>query len=130
MDELITEIIKVCIIPLLGVLTGFLVKWINAKSQEIQSNIDNTTLSKYMTMLTNTVTDCVIATNQTDVDSIKESNNFDEAAQQEAFRQTLNAVLNILNDDAKEYLSAAVGDLETLITNIIEATVKKEKTDK
>jgi hypothetical protein len=130
MDELITEIIKVCIIPLLGVLTGFLVKWINAKSQEIQSNIDNTTLSKYMTMLTNTVTDCVIATNQTYVDSIKESNNFDEAAQQEAFRQTLNAVLNILNDDAKEYLSAAVGDLETLITNIIEATVKKEKTDK
>ena len=30
--ELVTQIFEVCIIPLLGVLTAFFVKWVNAKT--------------------------------------------------------------------------------------------------
>jgi hypothetical protein len=69
--QLITEIFQVCIIPLLGVLTAFFVKWVNAKSIEISTNIDDVTLKKYMDMLTQTISDCVIATNQTYVESLK-----------------------------------------------------------
>lgn len=31
-SELLTQIFQVCIIPLLGVLTTFIIKWINVKS--------------------------------------------------------------------------------------------------
>jgi len=36
-------------------------------------------------MLDDTITKCVIATNQTYVDSLKDKNAFDKAAQEEAF---------------------------------------------
>lgn len=125
--EIIATIFEVCIIPLLGVLVGFLVKWINSKSKEIQTNIDNETLNKYLQMLTETVTDCVIATNQTYVESLKLQGSFDAEAQKQAFNMTCTAVLDILSDDAKIYLTAAVGDLQTLITKKIEAEVNANK---
>ena len=68
---LLADIFQVCIIPLLGVLTAFFVKWVNTKSTEIQTNVDDATLNKYMAMLTQTISDCVIATNQTYVESLK-----------------------------------------------------------
>ena len=126
-QELILTIFQVCIIPLLGVLTTFFVKWVNAKSAEIQTNIDDATLRKYMGMLTETIADCVVATNQTFVETLKAQGKFDEEAQKEAFRQTSMAVIQILSEDAKEYLSSAVGDLETYITKKIEAEVNLNK---
>lgn len=125
--QLITDIFQVCIIPLLGVLTAFFVKWVNAKSAEIKTNIDDTTLKKYMDMLTQTITDCVIATNQTYVESLKAQGKFDAEAQKKAFELTSNAVMEILSADAQEYLSSAVGDLNAYITKKIEAEVNANK---
>ena len=98
--ELIANIFQVCIIPLLGVLTTFFVKWVNAKSAEIKTNIDDAVLNKYMNMLTKTISDCVIATNQTYVDSLKSQGKFDGEAQRKAFELTQNAVMEILSVEA------------------------------
>ena len=125
--ELIATIFQVCIIPLLGVLTTFFVKWVNAKSAEIKTNIDDATLKKYMDMLTQTITDCVIATNQTYVESLKAQGKFDIEAQKKAFELTSNAVMKILSVEAQEYLSSAVGDLNAYITKKIEAEVNANK---
>ena len=75
--ELIATIFQVCIIPLLGVLTTFLVKWLQIKSSELQIKMDNEVANKYMDMLTNTITECVLATNQTYVEALKQQNKFD-----------------------------------------------------
>lgn len=125
--QLIADIFQVCIIPLLGVLTAFFVKWVNAKSAEIKTNIDDATLKKYMDMLTQTITDCVIATNQTYVESLKAQGKFDADAQKKAFELTSSAVMEILSADAQEYLSSAVGDLNAYITKKIEAEVNANK---
>lgn len=126
--ELITNIFQVCIIPLLGVLTTFIVKWLNAKMGEIKATTDDVLLTKYMDMLAETITDCVIATNQTYVNALKQKNEFGIDAQKEAFSMTCNAVMAILSEDAKEYLQNAVGDLETYIVKKIEAEVNLNKT--
>ena len=125
--QLIADVFQVCIIPLLGVLTAFFVKWVNAKSAEIKTNINDATLKKYMDMLTQTITDCVIATNQTYVESLKAQGKFDAQAQKKAFELTSNAVMEILSADAQEYLSSAVGDLNAYITKKIEAEVNANK---
>lgn len=127
---LISNIFQVCIIPLLGVLTTFFMKWVNAKSAEIQANINDATLKKYMEMLTSTITDCVIATNQTYVESLKAQGKFDVAAQQRAFELTSKAVMEILSEEAKIYLVSAVGDLNAYITKKIEAEVNINKVSK
>ena len=126
-NDLITSIFQVCIIPLLSVLTAFFVKWVNVKSNEIKVNIDDATLVKYIDMLNSTIADCVIATNQTYVEALKQQGKFDIEAQKTAFQMTSKAVLDILSDDAKEYLTAAVGDLNVYITKKIEAEVNLNK---
>ena len=128
--ELIATIFEVCIIPLLGVLTAFFVKWVNAKSNEISTKIDDETLKKYLNMLTETISTCVLATNQTYVESLKKAGSFDAAAQKEAFNMTCDAVMNILSEEAKEYLTNAVGDLQIYITKKIEAEVNANKISK
>ncbi len=126
-EQLITQIFQVCLIPLLGLLTKFLVDFLKAKRDEAKAQIGNITAKKYIDMLTDTVTRCVIATNQTYVNSLKEQGTFDEVAQQIAFDKTLNAVVDILSQDAKTYLRSITGDLSTYLVELIEAEVSKNK---
>lgn len=125
--ELLYQILEVCIIPLLGILTAYVVKYINIKSSEIQNKVDNETADKYIAMLADTITACVIATNQTYVEALKKENAFTKEAQIEAFNLTFNAVMSVLTDEAKEYLTAVYGDLTAYITNKIEAEVNISK---
>ena len=126
--ELVTQIFEVCIIPLLGVLTAFFVKWVNAKTAEMATNSKNETEKKYINMLNKTISDCVIATTQTYVDSLKKQGAFDAEAQKVAFTMTYESVIKLLTDEATEYLSEAVGDLNLYITQKIEAEVNLNKT--
>ena len=126
--ELVTQIFEVCIIPLLGVLTAFFVKWVNAKTAEIADTRKNETEKKYINMLNNTISDCVIATTQTYVDSLKKQGTFDAEAQKVAFTMTYEAVVKLLTDEATEYLNEAVGDLNLYITQKIESEVNLNKT--
>nr|DAK07811.1 MAG TPA: hypothetical protein [Caudoviricetes sp.] len=127
MPDIVIQIIEVCIIPLLGILTKYLVDFLTAKRDELNSKTNNEIAKKYTDMIYQTVVDCVIATNQTYVDSLKKSGSFDEAAQKEAFNRTMNAVLAILGDDAKDYIQQATGDLNTYLTQLIESEVNKHK---
>ena len=126
-SELLTQIFQVCIIALLGVLTTFIIKWINVKSNQIQKNNDNALANKYIQMLTDTINSCVIATNQTYVESLKKQGKFDAEAQKQAFEQTTQAVLTILSQEAKDYLANIYGDLDKYISEKIEASVNINK---
>lgn len=123
MPDIVIDIIQVCIIPLLGIITKYLVDFLQAKRDEINDKIDNETAEKYTEMIFDTVTACVIATNQTYVNSLKEQGKFDEEAQKKAFDITMSAVLDILSDDVKKYMEEFTGDLNAYITNLIEAQV-------
>ena len=120
---LLTDIFEVCIIPLLGVLTAYLVAFIRNKTKELAVKADNDLAEKYITMLGETISACVIATNQTYVENLKKDQIFDEEAQKEAFQKTYDAVMAVLTEDAKEYLASIYGDLNTFIINKIEAEV-------
>ena len=124
---LLQQIWQLCIIPLLTVLTAYIVKFINKKSESLQKSIDNELYKKYIALLDETITKCVIATNQTYVDSLKDQNAFTKEAQEEAFKKTYDAVMAILSKDAQEYLTNVVGDLNSYITNSIQAQVKLNK---
>ena len=125
--EMLQKIFEVCIIPLLGVLTTYLVLFIKQKSKELQETTDNELYKKYIELLQDTIVRCVIATNQTYVEALKNKNAFDKEAQEHAFKMTYDAVMSILTDDAKVYLSNVFGDLEVYITKLIEAEVNVNK---
>lgn len=124
---MLSDIFEVCIIPLLGVLTMYLVNFIKVKNTEITDKIDNDKADKYLNMLASTIEHCVIATNQTYVESLKAEGKFDVEAQKTAFNMTKNAVLTILGVEAQMYLSNIVGDLNEYIAQQIESTVNVNK---
>ena len=125
---LLTQIMEVGVIPLLGILTAYVVKIVKAKLEEVSANRKNELEKKYINMLNDTISDCVIATTQTYVESLKKQGSFDAEAQKEAFNQTYNSVMDILSEEAKKYLNEAIGDLNLYITQKIEAEVKINKT--
>ena len=125
--EILQQIFELCVIPLLGVLTTYLVKLIRKKNEELDAKVSKEVSKKYIDMLADTITDCVISTNQTYVDALKEANAFDKEAQKKAFELTYNKIMNILTEDAKEYLTTIYCDLEIYITTKIESEVKLYK---
>ena len=126
-SELISNIFQVCLLPLLGILTRYLVDFIAMKSEEMKQKTNNETAQKYLQMATDTITACVIATNQTYVESLKAQGKFDKEAQEVAFNKTLEAVLALMNDEVKEYITEVFGDLNTYLTTQIEAAVNGTK---
>lgn len=124
---LLYQILEICVIPLLGILTTYIVKYIKAKSAEIQVKVDNDTADKYIAMLSDTITACVIATNQTYVEALKKNNAFTAEAQKEAFKLTYDAVMAVLTEEAEKCLSEIYGDLAAYITAKIEAEVNLSK---
>ena len=125
--EILTLLLEIVIIPLLGALTVYIVTLLKAKTKEITDKIENDKADKYIYMLSNTITKCVTATNQTYVDNLKKENAFTKEAQLKALEMTADAVLAILSDEAKSYLPTIVGDLNTYILTQIESEVNRLK---
>ena len=125
--ETVALIFNLCIFPLLAIVAAYVIKFIQAKTNEITSNSNNDLEIKYTNMISETIIDCVIATNQTYVDTLKKQNKFDGEAQKIAFQKTYDAVVAMLTEDAKEYLVNIYGDLSVYLTAKIEAEVNRNK---
>ena len=121
--NILEQVFNIILFPLMGVATTALIVFITAKTKELKKKYDNELFHKYADMLEQTIISCVIATNQTYVEALKKEGKFDAEAQKIAFDKTFSAVITILSDDAYDYLSEAIGDLEEYITNRIEAEV-------
>lgn len=126
-ETIITTIFEVCILPLLALLTTFVIRWLNSKRNEALAKTDNETTQKYINIAADIIENAVIATTETYVKSLKAEGKFDKEAQLKALEATKDAVLKTLSDDAKQHLMGSIGDLESYITNKIEAVIKNTK---
>lgn len=126
----LTAALEVFLTALLTVLAKFIISFFNAKIAEVKEKTKNETAKKYLDMINKTVADCVIATNQTYVEALKDKNMFDAAAQKEAFNKTFEAVKSLLSEEAVNYILTVSGDLDLFLTTAIEAEVNKNKDSK
>ena len=129
-NELITSIFQIVIIPCLGILTGFFVKWLKTKTQTLVSQTEDERKQKYLWMLEETISSAVIAVNQTYVDSLKQQGKFDTEAQAKAFTMVYNQILLLIGEEGKKYLSEITGDMASYLTMAIEAAVNQNKMKK
>lgn len=121
------QLFELVVYPVLSIAGIYLTYLIGVKIKELKQKIKDDTAKKYLDMLNETISNAVLATTQTYVDSLKKQNKFDLPAQKIAFTQTYDAVMKVLTADAIKYITEAVGDLETYITNKIEADVHLSK---
>ena len=127
MTEFIPQLFNLVIFPLIIALGGFLVVFINTKTQELKNKTKNELEQKYIERISNVITACVLNTQQTYVDSLKKQGKFDQDAQKQAFNDTKDAVLGMLNAELKDFISEAFGDINNYLTIAIEASVNSNK---
>lgn len=120
---LLSKLFEIVIFPLLGACTVYLCYLIKVKATELKQKTKNEKEAKYLDMLSTTITNAVIATNQTYVEALKKEGKFDTEAQKIAFEKTYETVMKLLSEEAIEYLTTIIGDLQADIQNKIEAEV-------
>ena len=126
----LTAALEMFLTALLVVLSKFIISWFSAKIAEVKQKTQNELLNKYLDMVNATVENCVIATNQTYVEALKNQNMFDAEAQKEAFKKTFDAVKALLSEEAITYLTELSGDADLYLSTLIEAEVNKNKGSK
>ena len=125
--NILTQLFEIVLFPLLTIGTIYLINLIRVKIQELKQKKNDDLYHKYLNMLEDTIIQCVLATTQTYVDSLKKEGAFNADVQKVAFTKTYTNVMKILSEEAKEYLTEALGDLEAYVYNRIEANVKLTK---
>ena len=125
--KVLQQIFELVVYPVLSIGGIYLTYLISVKIKELKQKTNDDTTKKYLDMLNDTIAAAVLATTQTYVESLKKQNKFNEEAQKEAFKQTYEAVMKVLTTEAVKYITVSVGDLETYVTNQIEAQVKLTK---
>lgn len=119
-NELIQTIVYGVLVPILPVLTAYLVQVLRAMTKEAKNNIHSNIINKYITIAEDAVSTAVVSVSQTYVDSLKVSGTFDPAAQKEAFEKARLKALAIMGEAAKETIEATYGDLNIWVDNKIE----------
>lgn len=124
---ILQEIFDLVLIPLLAIIAKYFIQFVSIKMDEIKKKQTSEEAKKYLDQVEKAVENCVVATNQTYVESLKNKNAFDAEAQKEAFRMTYEALMATLTVEAKEFLAMAYGDMEVYLKTLIEAKVNTNK---
>ena len=125
-QKLLIEIL----IAILPVISTFLLRLINLKSQEIKNrNIKNkqSQNNKLIDLVTDTIRKIVIALNQTQVEELKKNNEFTKDKQKEVFNKAKNEIMKILTQDSKKAIKEVYNNVDTFIDTQIEVAVNREK---
>lgn len=117
------QIITLVAVPLLVAVSGYLIAFLRMKTMALTDKLGNDVLARYVWMAEQTVSDCVRATSQVYVDTLKKSGTFGKKEQEEAFNTVKEQVLEILDDEVLRALTAVVKDLDTWFLVQIEKNV-------
>lgn len=119
-------LIKILVSVGILVLTNVFV-YLSNLSKEKVAKIENIKVREAIDKLLDIITKCVSATNQEFVGDLKKQGKFDKDQQEEAWNKTKNKINKILDDESREILEKAYGDLNSYINQTIEDEVTNQK---
>jgi alkyl hydroperoxide reductase subunit AhpF len=129
-QELIMNLVIAFAVPVAGALAAFIVKWVNAKAEQIKAQTNQDKIDQYIDILNETVEDVVVSLNQTTVLAFKEAaadGKLTKEEIEEVSEKAIDAVYLILGKQGRELLQTVFDDLDTLIVTKIERSVKEVK---
>ncbi len=103
-------LVKILVAFAILVMANLFVYLTNLSKEKINL-IENRNVREATSKLLDIIVKCVGATNQTFVNGLKETGGFDKAAQEEAWNDTKVSIEKILDNESKEILGKAYGDL-------------------
>lgn len=130
MNDTLQQILTACV-PILCLLItaggAYLVALMRRETAQIEKEIGNETVSKYMDMAVDAVAQAVAYTAQTFVDALKAEGKFTKEKQLEAFQKAKGKALEILGDTVVNVLNEVYGDFDAWIETKIEQACREDK---
>ena len=127
MKDIVMNVLTVFGCLLVSALLVFAYQMLHVFLERLKQKTNNDTMKLIIDKLDYIVKLCVEATNQTFVDDLKLSDNFDKTKQEEAFKYTTTAIENMLTDDDRMKIVESFGDVDTFVKMAIENYIKNSK---
>ncbi len=124
---LLQEIFFTCLLPLIGILCSYGIAFMRKKVKEMQEKSQNDLFNKYSDMLISIIETCVIATNQTYVDELKEQGRFGPEEHDIAYHKTFDAVKALMTEEMQKVLTEVYTDIDFYISQLIQEQVNTVK---
>lgn len=126
-QQLLNELLYAVLIAAIPVLTKYIIAYLQTKQSQIEDNKKNYDFASTLEKALEIVTSVVKYVSQTYVDDLKAQGKFDASAQEEALKKAIETIQSQLDEQTKELLITAYGDLQTWIRVQIEAAIKDSK---
>ena len=126
-ETFLMDMLYVVLVAAIPILTNYLVAFLESKKSQIDDNKKNLDFANTLSKALDIVTTTVKYVSQTYVDDLKKQGKFDTSAQEEALKKAIETIQSQLDEDTKELLITAYGDLQTWIRVQIEAAIKDSK---
>lgn len=129
-SALLQELVYAVLIGVLPIIAKAIVTFVKKKTEELQANttvLQGEKANQLLERFNKIVEACVIKTNNNLVDDLKQNDTFDADSQAEALKKTMTEIKELLNDEVKDIILEAYGDLDNYLETIIEKYVKQVK---
>ena len=111
----------------MSILTSFFIRWVNVQTAELKARTDNELAATYTQEIADAVTTAVAYTNQTFVDQLKDTPQWDKTAMRTACHISMDKAVSLLTVEAEDFLNRAYGDVSKWLRAKIEAEVALQK---
>lgn len=127
--EILEKILSAVLIATLPIMTGFFCDFLRKLAQEAKVCAKTEQIQALIEEIDKAVETAVIYVNQTFVDELKKANTFAEDPEyaHEAFRTAYSTTLEILSEDAQNFIEKTFGNIEDYLAVKIEESVHNEK---
>lgn len=127
MKDTLLEILQSVLILAIPVIAGYLAKFLKKKADEAAVKSGNATASFLIKEIADAISTAVTYVSQTYVDALKNSGQFTLENQKEAFQKAMDMVMEILSQEARDFIRKMYGNLTNYLTARIEAEVRQQK---
>lgn len=121
------ELIIGLIAAVLVIVSYFLCKFLKKLADKFSGSVKSEKERNMIERIYEIIHDCVVATNQEYVESLKASGTFDMEAQIKAFNDTKEAIMQLLSTEMVTFITDTYNDLNVYLDNKIEAEVNFNK---
>ncbi len=128
-NVLLKDLLYAVITAAVPVMTVFVLKFLGKYFDKISVETDQLVISDTINETLDLIMKVVSSTSQTYVDSLKASGDFTKEAQEKAFNDTKNTIMNLLSEESKELLVTLYHDIDKWLTVQIESAVREQKSN-
>lgn len=117
------EILKFLAFTIISAIMSVFAKYFNAKANDIKSSKKNCEIMTKMQFIEDTVEKVVVGINQSYVNELKKSGEFDDEAKSQAFSLALDQLNEILSVPVRAAVEEYIGDFSQYLSTIIEQKI-------